>query len=317
MSFIQDSERRNLALAVVAIIAGAYVLNGQLYAPVAARAATLEQRLERLGDAAGAVDPAASAKLDELRKRTAAHQYNARRLEALLPAERQLREILQSISTQERRARVELAALRPEDARDGNDYRRWGYQVEVVGEYRRVGDFLAGISSLSHIVAVDAISLAPDPEGGSGAVHARLDVWTLVKSPEPGDRAIRLSDAPEGSGDLTRFAREVFTFPPSIPRSPFAPPEDGFESGPRFEALRLIGIVQAKGGSAGVALFRANGANEPDAPRIYRAGPGDQVGNCTILELRRDHVLLDVTEFGVATTRVLHLPAPGKEESHE
>jgi hypothetical protein len=120
---------------------------------------------------------------------------------------------------------------------------------------------------------------------------------------------------PPDTADLV-FEREVFFYPQYERRNPFRPLLDGAEGGPRFEEIRLIGVIFSPNPDLSVALFGPRAgqgeAEEQAARRTYRARRGEQLGNVRILEIHEARVVVEVEEFGLTEQRIMELQRPGQ-----
>jgi len=141
--------------------------------------------------------------------------------------------------------------------------------------------------------------------------------------------------APAGAAqeaDLV-FEREVFSYPVFQRRNPFLPLL-GNESGPRYEQIELRGIIySADDPTQSVALLALRGriqqqiqsqvqrditaqqqGTAPVQDTIYIPDPaqrlrvGQSWGNVRVLQIQRDHVVVEVTEFGLTEQQILRLP---------
>lgn len=112
------------------------------------------------------------------------------------------------------------------------------------------------------------------------------------------------------------FEREVFSYPQYARRNPFAPLLSAEGGGPRFERLILLGILYAPDGENSLALFGEGTRTTVSETEIsvevtgatYRLRIGETVGNTTIREIQRHHVVVAVEEFGLIETRIVELP---------
>jgi hypothetical protein len=109
------------------------------------------------------------------------------------------------------------------------------------------------------------------------------------------------------AGDTTAlvFEREVFRYPEYARRNPFASLLTS-EDGPRFEQLRLLGIIYSADRSKSVAMF-TDAAPEGERRPSYRLRVGDRLGTAVVLDIQPRHVVMEVTEFGLAERRTLEL----------
>lgn len=120
--------------------------------------------------------------------------------------------------------------------------------------------------------------------------------------------------APADTTELV-FEREVFSYPETPRRDPFRPLVGVEGAGPRFEDLRLLGIIYSQDPERSVALFAEAAAPSGGAqarPRSYHARRGDVIGNMRVLEIHPDRVVVQVEEFGLFEQHVLELKKPAE-----
>lgn len=121
-------------------------------------------------------------------------------------------------------------------------------------------------------------------------------------------------EPPEGQGppqELTDliFEREVFDYPTYERRDPFEP-LTSTSSGPRFEQIRLRGIIYSPDPRRSVALLgtgTTQGTPQAGGGQTRRIRIGESWGNVRILEIHRDQIVVEVEEFGLTERRVLQL----------
>lgn len=112
------------------------------------------------------------------------------------------------------------------------------------------------------------------------------------------------SDESEGRA----LVREVFDYPADGRRDPFEPLSAGDELGPRFEDLRLAGVIYSpERGSMAVLVDVATG-------RRYRVWEGDVVGGARLVRVHPDRAEFQVTVFGVSRRDTLRLKTQDKEQ---
>ena len=131
----------------------------------------------------------------------------------------------------------------------------------------------------------------------------------------------RAATAEQPEAELT-FEREVFAYPNFSRRNPFQPLLASEEGGPRWEGMRLEGVVYDPDPRYSIAILSSGraGLRGQDAPaggagsvgEMARLRAGERWGNVRILQIRRDHVLIEVEEFGLTEQRTMHLPARGE-----
>lgn len=118
--------------------------------------------------------------------------------------------------------------------------------------------------------------------------------------------------APAGDTELV-FEREVFDYPSFTRRNPFRPLVGVAGGGPRFEQLNLIGIVYSPDPAQSVAVLSTGGVQvAADGTMSAVAGDahylkvGDTIGNVTIVEIRRDAVVVDVQVFDSVEREIMN-----------
>lgn len=126
------------------------------------------------------------------------------------------------------------------------------------------------------------------------------------------------------------FEREIFRYPDFQRRNPFRALL-GSEAGPRFEQMELRGVIYSEEPRQSVALLGLRGRVEqrlrqqvqrqlqaqeagtslPQMDTIVvpeastRVKVGQTWGNVRVVQIERDHVVLDVTDFGLTERRTL------------
>jgi hypothetical protein len=110
------------------------------------------------------------------------------------------------------------------------------------------------------------------------------------------------------------FEREVFVYPQYERHNPFAPLSSGDDAGPRFEGLRLLGVISSSDPRASVALLgpRADQTQDPTAAQSYRVRQGDRLGNMRILQIQENRIVVEIEEFGMTEQRIMELQRPGQ-----
>lgn len=130
-----------------------------------------------------------------------------------------------------------------------------------------------------------------------------LFVTLFTLSMAPAERA------QESAGSESRaLMREVFDYPADGRRDPFEPLSAGDELGPRFEDLRLAGVIYSpERGSMAVMVDVATG-------RRYRVWEGDAIGGARLVRVHPDRAEFQVTVFGVSRRDTLRLKTQDKEQ---
>lgn len=111
------------------------------------------------------------------------------------------------------------------------------------------------------------------------------------------------------------FEREVFAYPGYQRRNPFKPLVAGSEGGPRFEHLRLMGILYSGDPSGSVAVLGTSKVSisedgtsvTVDQGESWYLKVGQSIGNVRILEIRPAQVVVEVEEFGLTEQKIMQL----------
>ena len=120
---------------------------------------------------------------------------------------------------------------------------------------------------------------------------------------------------PQAATELV-FEREVFTYPTFQRGNPFHALDSSDQGGPRFEQLRLMGIIFSEAPGASVAIVGTSTVSvtedgstvsiSPDGQSWYLKA-GQSIGNVRIVEVRREQVVVEVAEFGITEQRIMQL----------
>ena len=102
------------------------------------------------------------------------------------------------------------------------------------------------------------------------------------------------------------FEREVFDYPTFERRNPFVALLSATD-GPRFEQMRLQGIIFRGDGDRSVAIIGRTTGGQSQRLRV-----GESWGNVRVLEIARTEILVEVEEFGAVEQRVMTLPTRGQ-----
>lgn len=119
-------------------------------------------------------------------------------------------------------------------------------------------------------------------------------------------------DATEEAADTTElvFEREVFAYPEYQRRNPFRPLTEA-DTGPRFEDLRLLGVIVADRPERSLALV-AVGSGSGDETHRLRAG--DTLGSVRFVEVREREVVVEIADLGEVHRRTLRVERSNRVE---
>lgn len=111
------------------------------------------------------------------------------------------------------------------------------------------------------------------------------------------------------------FEREIFTYPTFARRNPFRPLTGSNQGGPRFESLRVLGIIYSDDPIASTAMLGTSTVtvSEDGTSVTVAKGQswylkrGQSIGNIRVVEIRRDQVVVEVEEFGLTERKTMQL----------
>ena len=110
------------------------------------------------------------------------------------------------------------------------------------------------------------------------------------------------------------FEREVFVYPPFELANPFRPLDAADTGGPRFERLRLSGIIYSEIPGRSIATlststvtFADDGSFTADSGDSYYVKVGQTIGNTTVIAIHAQSIEVDVEEFGVTDRKTMRL----------
>ena len=111
------------------------------------------------------------------------------------------------------------------------------------------------------------------------------------------------------------FEREVFAYPAFQRRNPFRPLVASDQGGPRFEQLRLMGIIFSDDPASSVAIVGTSTVTVSEDAATVNVQEGDawylkvgqSIGNIRVVEIRREQVVMEVEEFGLTEQKIMQL----------
>ena len=110
------------------------------------------------------------------------------------------------------------------------------------------------------------------------------------------------------------FEREIFNYPSFNRVNPFRPLLATDTGGPRFERLRLSGIIYSEDSarsvatvSTSIATIAEDGTITADLGDSYYLKVGQTIGNTTVIQINRESIEVDVEEFGITDRKSMRL----------
>ena len=145
---------RNLLVVAVLFLALVGVYAYMVYLPKNAELAALDERVEalqKLND--NAKREMAKGSADELRAQAQQYRANLDLMRQLVPTGNEVPALLEQVSTAARRVGLDISEVNPEPVIPGEQFDTYRYQINVIGDYHALAEFLANVGSLTRIVA--------------------------------------------------------------------------------------------------------------------------------------------------------------------
>lgn len=125
--------------------------------------------------------------IDDLKARVAAYQAQLSTLRSLVPAQREIADLLDDISIRAKAQGVTLStAITPYNPTPGpGPFETNAYQMSVIGHYHQVGRFLTDVASLRRIIVPQEINMKSAPMERArvlGDTTAMLEVDFVVRT---------------------------------------------------------------------------------------------------------------------------------------
>ena len=176
---------RNLLVVAVLFLALAGVYAYLVYLPKNAELALLDERVEALQELNDkAKREMAKGSADELRAQAQQYRANLDLMRQLVPTGNEVPALLEQVSTAARRVGLDISEVNPEPVIPGEQFDTYRYQINVIGDYHALGEFLANVGSLTRIVAPINVNVSTTtgtraPKGGR--VASKKDVPLELK----------------------------------------------------------------------------------------------------------------------------------------
>lgn len=155
----------------------------------ALEATALQDNVERLEISNAGMRQIVSRYGPDLQQRLAVYQAHIGQLEDLIPRREDVPVLISQITARAEELGVELAALNPSAEEAGQFYSRQSYELQVLGDYHSIGEYLTAVGSLPRIVRASEMKLNTDKPaaepGESPLLRAIFRIETYIV-PDPG-----------------------------------------------------------------------------------------------------------------------------------
>jgi type IV pilus assembly protein PilO len=177
-----------IALIPVVLAAGYYQF---VYTGRATRIEALEAEVSDMKTRNDAMAAIVARYGTDLPQRLAIYEEHVKRLEQLIPRREDVPLLISRITQSAHSLGVELAGLNPSGETPGEHYSSASYELQVLGDYHRIGEYLTSIASLDRIIRPARVLLNVEGAQPAGPqenplLRARFRIETYI-SPTPGE----------------------------------------------------------------------------------------------------------------------------------
>lgn len=145
---------------------------------------------------------------------------------------------------------------------------------------------------------------------GDCAMRMAVGLTLAIAAPIPGAGPLAAQTARSAEAEELVLDREIFVYSGDSRRDPFRPVLPADSAGPRFEELRMMGVVLSPDPRQSVALLGETAL--PPMPtsrasRTFRVRQETVFGQMRILRVERTRVIVEFDRFGTREVGVLEL----------
>jgi type IV pilus assembly protein PilO len=185
----QDPQKQKLVLLGLLPILIAFGYYYFYHTKRSEEAATLQDNVDRLEVSNAGLRQIVGRYGPDFQQRLAMYEAHVSQLEELIPRREDVPVLISQITSRALDVNVELAALNPAAEEAGDFYSRQAYDLQVLGDYHSIGEYLTAIGSLPRIVKPSGLTLAverPATEPGQAPrLRATFRIETFIV-PDPG-----------------------------------------------------------------------------------------------------------------------------------
>jgi type IV pilus assembly protein PilO len=163
----KDPQKQKQTLAVLVPVVAAVMYWNFLYVPRTEEIEQLSARVESLSMQNNAMRVIVARYGTDLAQRLAVFQEHVRQLEELIPRAEDVPVLIHQITQRAYDTNVDLALIRPGAEQKGDHYTLQTFELNVVGKYHEIGEYLTAIGSLGRIVRPFDVGLRIETAGES------------------------------------------------------------------------------------------------------------------------------------------------------
>lgn len=178
----KDPQKQKQFLLVLLPVVAAVLYWNFIYVPKTAELEELQARVETLSSQNNAMKVIVARHGTDLPRRLAIFQEHVHQLEELIPRREDVPVLIHQITQRAMDSGVELAVIRPGEEQAGDHYTLQTFELQVVGNYHNIGDYLTAIGSLGRIVRPFDVGLRIETESKDEAptLRASFRIETYV-----------------------------------------------------------------------------------------------------------------------------------------
>lgn len=185
----QDPQKQKLVLVALLPVLIAFGYYYFYHSKRVVEATALQENVERLEVSNAGMRQIVGRYGADFHQRLAVLQAHVTQLENLIPRREDVPVLISQITARAQETGVDLAALNPLAEEPGVHYSKQSYDVQVLGEYHRIGEYLTAIGSLPRIMRTSGVNLVvntPATEAGEAPeLRASFRIETFIV-PDPG-----------------------------------------------------------------------------------------------------------------------------------
>lgn len=179
-------QRALLVVATLVILAGSFYF--LKYKPQSERLQGLESKISQQEKRLSQLKKAAS-QIDTFREKLAASEEQLAELLALLPDEKEIPGLLDSISQLGAQVGLENVLFQPQPEQKHEFYAVIPVRLDLLGTYHELGVFYDKISKLNRILKVDSLNMTRQKDSSLLQVGCTIITYRFLEQPEPQNEA--------------------------------------------------------------------------------------------------------------------------------
>jgi len=180
----QDPQKQKLVLIGLLPVLIAFGYYYFYHTKRTAEAAALQDNIDRLEISNAGMRQVVARYGPDLQQRLAVYEAHLGQLEELIPRREDVPVLIAQITARAEELGVELAAFNPGAEESGQFYSRQMYEMQALGDYHSIGEYLTAIGSLPRIMKTYAVKLdVTEPAkraGESPTLRAVFQVETYI-----------------------------------------------------------------------------------------------------------------------------------------